>query len=617
MTESNPGPLRRFFQAFWRAIDAMRRATLNLLFLLVIVVVAFAMFGTTHLRLADNTTLYIPLKGDLVEQYSGSAREAEFAAALGGVEREMQVRDLVAVLDTAAKDPKVVRVLLILDDLGSAGIAKLNEVVAALDRFRGAGKQVVAWGSQMDQHQYYLAAHADEVYLHPFGAVLMTGFGGYRNYYRDALDRLGVTVNVFRVGKYKSFVEPYIDNAPSKDALEADNFWLNDAWDGYAKNIEKARKLAPGSIQRGIDDLPARMAANEGSLARLALSEKLVDGLITRDELRALMIKRGALDAEHKTFRQVSFQEYRQALADAGDRASQVAVIVAQGEITDGEAPQGVIGGRSTAELIRHARDDETVKAVVLRVDSPGGSAFGAELIRRELEVTRKAGKPVIVSMSDVAASGGYWISTASDKVLADPSTITGSIGVFGILPTVEKTLDKLGVHTGGATTTWLAGAADLRRPLDPRMGQLIQASVSNIYQQFLQRAAASRHATTEQINEVAQGRVWTGRQAHERGLVDSYGGLTAAIRDAAQRAKLQAGYRTTYFELEPKGLNRFLDLFADRAAHALLRAMGPLPARLLSGGAGSSQTYADLKLLWSDGGPAPSAMVHCLCTAP
>jgi protease-4 len=364
MTTERPGLLRRIFGGFWRAVDATRRAVLNLLFLLVVAVIGIALFAGTHLHLADKTALYIPLKGDLVEQYSGSARQAELALALGGVERETQVRDLVAVLDAAGKDPKIVSTLLILDDLGSAGIVKLNEVVAALDRFRATGKQVIAWGSQMDQHQYYLAAHADEIYLHPLGAVLMVGFGGYRNYYRDVLDRLGVTVNVFRVGKYKSFVEPFVNNAPSREALEADSFWLNDAWDGYTKEIEKVRKLPPGSIQRSLDELPARLTANEGNLARLALSERLVDGLKTRDELRAMMIERGAADTDRKTFRQISFQEYRQALPDTGDRETQVAVVVAQGEISDGEAPQGVIGGRSTAELIRHARDRGLLEAL-------------------------------------------------------------------------------------------------------------------------------------------------------------------------------------------------------------------------------------------------------------
>lgn len=616
MAASSPGLLRRLFFGFWHWVDVARRLVLNLVFLVIVLMFVAVLFAGSHLRLSDNTALYLPLKGDLVEQYSGSPRQAEFAAAVGGAERETQVRDVVAVLDSAARDPKITRALLILDDMGKSGTVKLNEVAAALDRFRGAGKQVVAWGSQMDQHQYYLAAHADEVYLHPFGAVLLTGFGGYRNYYRDALDRLGVSVNVFRVGKYKSFVEAFIANGPSKEASEADAYWLDDAWEGYTKRIEKLRKLPEGSLRALLDEMPERLSAAGGDFARLALSAKLVDGLITRDELRAMMVKRGAFDADHKTFRQVSFQEYRQALPDSGDRQSQVAVIVAQGEITDGESPQGSIGARSTSELIRKARDDDTVKAVVLRVDSPGGSAFGAELIRRELEVTRNAGKPVVVSMSDVAASGGYWISTSADKVLADPATITGSIGVFGIVPTFEKTLDKVGVHTGGTTTAWLAGASDLRRPLDPRLGELVQSSVSNIYRQFLDRAAASRHMSPEQVNEVAQGRVWTGNQARERGLVDAFGGLKAAIADAAQRAKLPAGYHVQYFDLEPKGWNRLLDLFSDSAVRSMARAFGPAAGAWLPGGQ-LQQAADDLGHLWPRNGAPVAALVHCLCAAP
>jgi len=617
MADSEPGWLRRTLGGFLRLVDATRRLVLNVLFLLIVVVLAVALFTSSRPRLSENTALVVVLRGDLVEQYSGSAREAQLAEALGGVERETQLRDVVAVLDAAARDPNIARAVLILDDMGSAGMAKLNEVAAALERFRSAGKQILAWGSQMSQAQYYLAAHADQVYLHPSGAVLLTGLGGYRNYYRDALDRLGVTVNVFRVGKYKSFVEPFVNNAPSREAQEAESFWLNDAWTSYTGQVEQARKLPTGALGRMIDELPVRLGAAGGDLAKLALSEKLVDALMTRDELRALLIKRGAEDPAHKTFRQVSFQEYRYGLPDSGDRSTQVAVVVVQGDIVDGDAPQGAIGGRSTAELIRHARDDDTVKALVLRVDSPGGSAFGAELIRRELEITRKAGKPVIVSMSDVAASGGYWVSTSADEVLADPATITGSIGVFGLVPTFDKTLDKLGVHTGGVTTTWLAGGPDLRRPLDPRFGQVIQASVGHIYQEFLARAAASRHATAEQIEEVAQGRVWTGRQAHERHLVDGFGGLAAAIHDAAQHAKLTPGFRTTYIELEPKGLTRLLDLFAQGAARAALQVVGPVPAGLLFGAdAPAAGLGADFKRVLSNG-LTPRVLAHCLCQAP
>lgn len=613
MTAAKPGVVRRSFCAFWRAVDATRRFVLNSIFLLIVALLAAAWIASPgHVRLLDDTALVVDIKGDIVEQYTGSAREAELAEALGGEARETQLRDLVAAIDAAAKDSHISRLVFVFDDMGHAGLAKLREVAAAVDRFKAAGKQVVAWGSALNQGEYFLAAHADEVYLHPMGAVVLSGFGGYRNYYHDALERLGVTVNVFRVGKYKSFVEPFTANAPSKDAAEADAYWLNDAWSAYTGEVESARHLPTGVIAALIADAPARLAAAGGDPGRLALQAKLVDGLKTRDELRALMLKRGKPDAEHKTFRQISFEDYRAQVSETGDRNRQVGIIVAAGDITDGTEPQGAIGGRSTSELIRRAREDSTVKALVLRVDSGGGSAFGSELIRRELELTRKAGKPVVVSMSDVAASGGYWITTAADRVVADPSTITGSIGVFGIYPTIDRTLEKLGIHTGGTTTAWAAGEPDLRRPIDARLGALIQSTIEHVYRRFLEHVALARQLPVDKVNEIAQGRVWTGRQAQERGLIDQLGGLETALHVAGDLAKLSDGYRTTYIEAEPKGWGRLLANLPSISVGWLAADLGLGPA----GSAAADQVRRDLSLLGKVPGPLGVA-AHCLCAAP
>jgi protease-4 len=394
-----------------------------------------------------------------------------------------------------AEDPKITSILLLLDDLEGAGLATLHEVAAALGRAREAGKPVIAWGSSFDQRQYFLAAHADEVYLHPLGSVLLRGLGGYRNYYREALDRLGVTVNVFRVGQFKSFAEPFTGTAPSKEALEDEARWMNDAWAIYLEEVEQARHLAPGTVTQMIDSLTQRLKAANGDAAQLAVETKLVDGLKTPDEMRELMRARAAkAGPEEGGFRQVSLASYLASLTAEEAGHSAVGVIVAAGEIIDGEAPQGLIGGRTLSELIRRAREDERVKALVLRVDSPGGMTFASEMIRRELEITRGAGKPVVVSMGDAAASGGYWISTASDEILADPGTITGSIGVFALMPNVDKAWEKLGIHTGGVTTTWLAGAGDPRRPLDKRVGELLQTSIDNNYRRS---SASSRNRAT------------------------------------------------------------------------------------------------------------------------
>lgn len=618
MSAKPPGALRRSLTAIWRAVDIARRVVVNLIFLGLVALVAVAWWaGQAKTRLLEDTALVIDIKGDIVEQFTGSAREAEFAQALGGEPRETQLRDLLAVIDAAAKDPKIVRIVLLLDDMGNAGMAKLREVAAALERFKASGKQVVAWGSILQQHQYLLAAHASEVYLQPFGAVALTGFGGYRNYYHDALERLGVSVHVYRVGKYKSAVEPFSSNGPSKEAAEAEAYYLNDQWAGYTAEIEALRHLPSGTIAAQIDEEPARLAAVRGDLARLALEEKLVDGLKTREELRALLLQRGKPDAEHKTFRQISFADYRSQIADGGDHSRQVGVVVAEGLITDGTEPQGMIGARSTAELIRKAREDASVRALVLRVDSPGGSAFGSELIRLQLELTRAAGKPVVVSMSDVAASGGYWISTAADRLLADPGTVTGSIGVFGVLPTAERTMDKLGIHTGGVATAWPA-ATDLRRPVDSRLGSVIQSTVEYIYRQFLAHVAEARQMAPEKVDEVAQGRVWTGKQARERGLVDELGGLQTAVKLAASLAKLGEGYRTAYIEAEPKGWSQFLPALPGAALRlAASQAQEPFGLAAPAVRAAAEQMRKDLALL-SAAAPATGAVLaHCLCQAP
>ena len=618
MSTARPGFIRRFFRFLFALVDGTRRFVFNVIFLFLVAVVVLALAsGNSRPKLLDDTALVISIKGDIVEQFTGSAREAEFTQVLNGDERETQLRDLVAAIDAAGADAHIARIVFLFDDMGHAGMAKLHEVAAAIDRFRASGKQVVAWGSSLDQPQYYLASHADEIYLHPMGAVMLTGFGGYRTYYHDALEKIGVTVNVFRAGKFKSFVEPYTLNGPSKEASEAEAYWLNDAWSSYTGDVEAARHLPAGSIAALIDAVPARLLATGGDVARFALDEKLVDGLKTRDELRALLLQRGKPDTEHKTFRQISLDEYRATLPDTGDRARQVGIIVAAGTISDGDEPQGSIGGRSTSELIRHAREDDAIKALVLRVDSGGGSAFGSELIRRELELTRKAGKPVVISMSDVAASGGYWITTSADKVIADPATITGSIGVFGIIPTIDRTLDKLGVHTGGTATAWAAGAGDIRRPIDPRLASVVQSSVGYVYNEFLGRVAQARQITREQVGEIAQGRVWTGRQAHDRGLVDELGGLPAAVRAAASLAKLGADYRTSYLESEPKGWYRLLaslpGISVQGAVAAQLGLSLPPASPLLQALGTMRQDLAFIAAAPAGRG----AFVHCLCQSP
>ncbi|MET3129872.1 protease-4 [Oxalobacteraceae bacterium GrIS 1.11] len=614
-------PIRRGLGFLWRALDATRRFVLNLLFLLIALALLYAFFGGAGVKpLPAKTTLVLDLQGQLVEQHSGGVRETVLANVRGDGKKTVQLRDVLTVLDAAGKDASIGGAVLLLDQLEGGGLASLREVGAALERFRATGKPVTAWGSGYNQRQYLVAAHASEILVHPMGGVLLDGFGHYRNYYRDALDKVGVTVNLMKVGTYKSFAEPYIANGPSAAAAEAESFLNNALWASYTGEVEKARKLPEGQIMRGINDLPAQMAAADGDLAKLALNAKLVDGLKTRDEVRQMLMARGARDADGHNFRQVSFDDYlaRQHPKNGGDG---VGVIVASGEIGDGEAAPGAIGGLSTSKLIRQAREDDHIKAIVLRVNSPGGSAFGSELIRRELELTRAAGKPVVVSMGDVAASGGYWISMAADEVIADASTVTGSIGVFAILPTADKVIDKLGIHTAGSTTTWLGDASNPLRPLDPRFAQVIQSSINHIYADFTGKAAAARKTTPEKINEVAQGRVWTGAQAKERGLVDTIGNYGDALASAARRAKLKSGYRVAYFERESSKFDRVIELVGGSAARAMgldrQVKLGLAASGLPAGAALDIATQLSWLSELSERRQPFTALTHCLCGSP
>jgi protease IV len=622
MSASRPGFFGRWFGRFWRLLDGTRRLVLNLLFLALMAALIWAFATRAPAPLQDKTVLVLQLRGPVVEQFSGSWRDTALGRARGQEAQQVQLRDVLDVLDAAAKDPQITQALLVLDDFRGAGLATLREISVALQRFKAAGKPVVAWGSRYDQRQYHVASAANELLLHPMGLVYLEGYGRYRNYYRDALDRLGVTVNLIRVGTYKSFGEPFTENGPSPASIEAESLLNNGLWSSYTDAVEQGRKLAAGSVMRGIDALPQRLAAAGGDAAKLALDARLVDGLKTRDELRQMMIERGARDDESKSFRQVSFDDYLQRLKPKRDGAA-VAVVVAEGEIGDGEAPPGRVGGLSTAALIRKAREDEQVKALVLRVDSPGGSAFGAELIRRELELTRAAGKPVVVSMGDLAASGGYWVATAADEVIADAATITGSIGVFTLLPTAEKTLDKLGVHTGGVTTTWLGAAYDPRRAIDPRFAALVQSSVDHTYADFVAKVAASRKRTPAQIDAVAQGRVWTGAQALERGLVDRLGSYGDALQAAALRGKLpgadRGDYRITYLEREPGRLQQLLDLLGGSVSVGLashIDALLPDASLPLRAAREMQQDLLWLAELTQQRRPFALA-VHCLCTDP
>lgn len=624
------GPIASFFVGLWDVMNFTRRLILNLvffglLFLFVMIFVAVSVRGNGVKPLLDRTTLVIAPEGKLVEQFSADPVSRALARAVGdkGAE-EIQLRDLVRAIDAARQDKHIERVLLDLDKLQPAGFASTREVAAALGELRASGKQVVAFGENLSQWQYLMAAQANEVYLDPMGSLVLEGLGRYRQYFRTGLqDKLGVDVHLFRVGEYKSAAEPYILDAASADAKEADLFWMSDVWQRYLGDIATARKLTAQQLAAGIDTLPEGVAAAGGDLAKFALQQKLVDGLKTREEVDRLLTERGMADKDaDEGFRNVDLDTY---LAQLDTRRSpvdprpQVAVVVAAGEITGGDQPAGRIGGESTAALLRAAREDEDVKAVVLRVDSPGGEVFASEQIRREVVGLQAAGKPVVVSMGDLAASGGYWISMNADRIYADPSTISGSIGIFGLIPNITRTLDKIGVHTDGVGTTRFAGAFDISKPMDPAVGQLIQSVINKGYADFTGKVAQARKQPVEAIDKIARGRVWSGAQAKERGLVDELGGMKAAIADAASRAKLgKDKFRVRYIEKQATPFAQFMSGFAGSRAGAWALGESGLGRVMLA----RTLPEVDTQLRFAEdavqqakaGGPPVKALAYCFC---
>lgn len=621
------GPIAAFFVFLWDALNFSRRLVLNILFLLIIVLVLAALFGGGRVKpIAERSALVFAPKGALVEQYTCDPFSRALAQMGDGAGcREVRLRDALRVLEHARTNAHVERLVLELDELDAGGFATLRELADAIAAVRKAGKQVLAHGDNYTQAQYLLAAQANEVYLDPMsqGGVILEGLSGHRLYFREGLqDKLGVDVHLFKVGEYKSAAEPFVLDAASPESKEADLFWMNDVWQRHVAGIAAARKLQPAAINAAIAGYPAQVQAANGDLAQVAVRNRWVDGLKTREEFEQLLAQRGlADDNADGGFRQVGFEAYLQHLDGTSvpvDPRPQVAVVVAEGEIVPGKAAAGSVGGETVADLLRKARDDESVKAVVLRVNSPGGAVFPSEQIRREVAALKQAGKPVVASMGDVAASGGYWISMNADRIYADPSTITGSIGIFGMLPTFPRTLEKMGIHSDGVGTTPLAGAFDVSRPLDPGVATILQSTIEKGYREFTGKVAAARGKPVQQIDAVARGRVWSGAQARERGLVDEFGGLRTAIEDAARRAKLGEAktWGTRYIEDTPSSpFARWFGGTEQAQLAALLRHAGLADVVL----AQRLQGRAALPLQWvaeamTSGRARIQPLAHCLC---
>lgn len=589
----------------WRVIDGLRRGLVNLVFLLVAAIL-LALWLRPAPGVPDGAALVLRPVGQLVEQVT--LADPLGLIRSGGVPvAQTAQRDLLEAIEAARGDERIRALVIETDELGRAGLARLGELHDAIDAFRAAGKPVYARGERFTQTQYYLASAADEVHVAPDGFVLLPGLARYASYFGEALDSLGVKVHVFRVGEYKSFSEPFTRTGMSDEDRAATQDLLDGLWDGMRERVMARRRIEPAALDGYVNRFADRLEASGGDAARAAHAAGLVDKLSWRDEWRAMLRERIGAGDNGDEFRGIELDDYLSAVRDTRPRRERrVAVLVAQGSIMDGRTDSESVGGDSLAQQIRALREDDTVRALVLRIDSPGGSAWASEVIRRELELTRQAGKPVVASMSAVAASGGYWVAAGADEIWARPETLTGSIGVFAMFPEFVEPLQRLGVRSDGVGTGPLAGALDPRRPLEAEAARAMQLGVEHSYRRFLEIVAAARKLPLHEVDALARGRVWTGEAAHKLGLVDQLGGLHEAVAAAARRAGLQE-YETLWQRPEHSPAQLLLRRLLTGETTA------PTPG-LLQQFLARLQMDADALLRWND---PRHLYLHCLCEAP
>jgi protease-4 len=560
--------LVRFLKGAWKLLVAVKDGMV-LLFLIMFFVLVYAGIKAARSEgesMPASGALYLALDGPIVEQ----PRDIDGVTAIMGSDgpAEHRLRDVVRVIEASADDSAIKAVVLDLNGFGGGGQVAMQRVGAALDKVRKAGKPVLAHAAFYDDDGYLLAAHASEVWLSPLGMVGVTGPGGSNLYYKGLIDKLGAKIHVYRVGTYKSAVEPYIRPDQSPEARAANEALVQAVWGNWLDDVAKARPRA--KVREYVADPIALLRAQAGDTARAAQAAGLVDKL--GDQIafgkRVAQVAGEADDGGPGDFAAIPFDRYARKHQDSG--AGKVGVITVAGEIVDGEAPAGVAGGTSIANLVRDALADDDIKALVLRVDSPGGSAAASEDIRSALIEAKTKGLPVIVSMANVAASGGYWVSTAGDMIFAEPSTITGSIGVFGILPSFEESLAKIGITSDGVKATALSGEPNVIGGVSPEFDQLAQAGVEDIYGKFVGLVATSRKLTPQRVDEIGQGRVWDGGTAHQLKLVDRFGGIDDAVAEAARRARLSGdAAKARYLDPEQDRFAKLLSTFFGEESRA------------------------------------------------
>lgn len=578
--------LANIFRWTWRLLNFIRELVLNLFLVLLILVGVgiYLAFQSGPPVTPTRGALLVNLSGVVVDEPTVNNKVRQWGRELLGASsnrlQENSLFDVVNAIRAAKDDKNITGMVLQLNDFVGTDQPSLQYIGKALREFRDSGKPIYAIGDSYNQTQYYLASYANKVYLSPQGAVDLHGFASNNLYYKSLLDKLKVTTNIFRVGTYKSAVEPLIRDDMSPAARDADSRWVGGLWQNYLNTVSANRQITPEQLFPGASGILSGMRATGGDTAKYALDNKLVDELATRTVIEDHLIKAFGWDKQANDFNAVSIYDYQP--KPTPDQGGQIAVIFANGAIMDGEQAPGQVGGDTTAAELRQARLDPAIKAVVFRVNSPGGSVSASEVIRAELAAVRAAGKPVVVSMGGMAASGGYWISTPADYIVASPSTLTGSIGIFGVINTYENTLDSVGVHTDGVATSPLADLA-VTKALPPEFSQMMQMNIESGYRHFLELVANSRKMTPEQVDKIAQGHVWIGSDAKSNGLVDQLGDFDDAVSKAAQLAKLPQ-WQLNWFVDTPSLTDMVLGQFGA-SIHAMLPTalQALLPAPLAS----------------------------------
>lgn len=573
-----------FFKWTWRLLNFVREMVLNLFFIFLVLVgvgIWMQVSGGDSKETASRGALLLDISGVIVDKPDSSQRFSKLSRQLLGASsdrlQENSLFDIVNTIRQAKDDRNITGIVMDLKNFAGGDQPSMQYIGKALKEFRDSGKPVYAVGENYSQGQYYLASFANKIWLSPQGVVDLHGFATNGLYYKSLLDKLKVSTHVFRVGTYKSAVEPFIRDDMSPAAREADSRWIGELWQNYLNTVAANRQIPAQQVFPGAQGLLEGLTKTGGDTAKYALENKLVDALASSAEIEKALTKEFGWSKTDKNYRAISYYDY--ALKTPADTGDSIGVVFANGAIMDGEETQGNVGGDTTAAQIRDARLDPKVKAIVLRVNSPGGSVTASEVIRAELAAARAAGKPVVVSMGGMAASGGYWISTPANYIVANPSTLTGSIGIFGVITTVENSLDSIGVHTDGVSTSPLADVS-ITRALPPEAQLMMQLSIENGYKRFITLVADARHSTPEQIDKIAQGHVWTGQDAKANGLVDSLGDFDDAVAKAAELAKVKQ-WHLEYYVVEPTFFDKVMDNMSG-AVRAMLpdafQAMLPAP---------------------------------------